>query len=291
MTRLGIGDALYATAVAFRRGGWPMALCLVLWIGVEFGNDVGQQLYDPFGRLFGVPAAQLADIDPGSAAGALRLAFIAKAGFHDLIACGFIAAMLRILLLGRLGPWGLGRDGFLRACAGVLLLNIAVAAITSGPPRLVNMVLSDMVMGNASALFAGALFVFFLLTGLFLSARLCLLFPSVALGRGLAVRRIWQTTSGNGLRLSFMILVTVLAYLFASGIFEVLLYPNYAFEGRPGLTALQAWFAVKDAVTGILALAFLLVLSAVAFARLTEFPAARIPGSGKTPKQLAEAFE
>lgn len=291
MIKLGIGDALQATFVAFWRGGWPMALCLILWIGVEFGNDVGQQQFNPFGRVFGVEADWLVEPLPWSVPGALGLAFMAMAGFHDLITCVFIAAMLRIVLLGRVGPWGVGRDGFLRACGGVLLVNVAVTAMTNGPPWLLSFVFVGSAMRSVPGVVIVALWILFILFVLYLSARLCLTYPSVAAGRGLAVRRNWRSSAGNGIRLSMVFLMALLAYLFASSIFEVLLYPTYLRDGRDGLTAMHLWIAGKDAIIGVLTLAFLLILSAVAFARLTEYPAVGIPGSSKTPKQLAEAFE
>lgn len=291
MIKLGIGDALHATFVALWRGGWPMALCLMLWIGAEFGNDIGQRHYDPFGRLFGVEAAWLMDYLPWNAGGARGLAFAAMAGFHDLISCGFIAAVLRLVMLGRVGPWGAGRDGFLRACGGVLLVNVAVTAGASGPPWLFGAVYTRFYSDSVAGPPVGILAILLILSTLYLAARLCPVFPGVAVGQGLALRRNWRSTAGNGIRLSVVFLMALLAYLFASSILEVLLYPSSLYDGSGDFTMLHWWIAAKNAIIDVLTLVFVLVMSAVAFARLREYPAAGIPGSSKSPEQLAEAFD
>ena len=288
MIKLGIGDAMHATFVALWRGGWPMALCLMLWIGVEFGNNVGQRHFDPFGRLFGVEAVWLMDFLPSSADGAQVLAFIAMAGFHDLITSVFIAAMLRIVLLGRIGPWGAVRDGLLRTYCGILLVSVAATALANGLPWLLGAIYGGTDSVHRSAPFVGILTV---ISVLYLSARLCPVFPSVAVGQGLALRRNWRSTAGNGIRLTVVFLMALLAYLFASSILEVLLYPSSLYDGSGDFTTLHWWIVAKNAIIDVLTLGVMLVLSAVAFARLREYPAAGIPGSSKSPEQLAEAFD
>ena len=50
-------------------------------------------------------------------------------------------------------------------------------------------------------------------------------------------------------------------------------------------------YAAKEIAQSLLITTFLMALSAVAFARLTGFPAVGVPGASKTPELLAEAFE
>ena len=269
-----------------------MLAVLVLWIGVEWVVLQTQWRINPFNWMMRAGADLEEAASSSSGMGALlQWAYVANAIIGDLARCLFLAALLRIVLLGRVGPWNLGRNGLLRSCGGVLLVSLAFTAMRTGPFQLFNE-LKQRFSGEAhGGLVEVGLVLMLALTLLYLCVRLCLLYPSVAVGRGWGVALSWRSTAGNGLRLTVLAIGVLLGYLIASGLFDVLVVQMIVMSEMDGLPGSGRLYLVKSAGAQVVLTTIFLTISAVAFARLTGYPAARIPGSSKSPEQLAEAFD
>ena len=292
MTKLGIGDLIRSASIALWRGGWPMLVCLTLWVGVECAIQQLQWRINPFNWMLRAgPEIEAAASSPSDTGTLLQWAYFANALIGDVARCTFIAAMLRIILLGRAGPWNLGRNGMLRACGGVLLVSFAFTAIRMVPFRLFNALFEPLLGDIRGGSIEVGLALLIGLTLLYLAIRLCLLYPSMAVGRGWGIARSWRSTAGNGVRLTVLAIGVLFGHLIASGIFDVLLVQLIVVSEADGLLGVGWPYMIKGAGTRVVLTTIFLALSAVAFARLTEYPATRIPGSSKSPEQLAEAFD
>lgn len=86
-------------------------------------------------------------------------------------------------------------------------------------------------------------------------------------------------------------LMVLVAYFIADTILEISVYGGFQFVDPDDPSALHWTIILRRALFVVFVPAYLMSLFAVVFARLTEYPAARIPGSSKTPEQLAEAFD
>lgn len=124
--------------------------------------------------------------------------------------------------------------------------------------------------------------------GVAITARFCLLYATASMGRGWQLRRCWRDAAGNGLRLFLMFLVINIPVLAIGKILENLVLASVP-DARSG--AGLAMLALLSAAKRVVASTILLALIAAAFARLTDFAAAGVPGAGRTSQQLAEAFE
>ena len=166
-----------------------------------------------------------------------------------------------------------------------------MTAVRTGPPWLFNALLGPSVLGDPFGLLEIGSALVFILGLLYLAARLCQVYPSMAVGRGWALARYWRLSAGNGIRLTMLIILVMIVYLIVNSVVEVVLY-RHIVSDDPFSWAPLGWFvAGKTAVARVLLTSILLAMAAVVFARLAEFPAARIPGSGRTPEELAQAFD
>lgn len=128
----------------------------------------------------------------------------------------------------------------------------------------------------------------FWLVGVAITARLCLLYATASMGHGWELRRCWRDAAGNGIRLFLMFLAINIPVLAIGKILEILML---AWVPDAGSGAGLAMLALLSAAKRVVASTILLALIAADFARLTDFPAAGVPGTGQTPAQLAEAFD
>lgn len=293
MIKLGMGEVIRSAFVALWRGGWPMLVCLTLWLGLELANQFWQLTYDPIGRMIaGDPASLVAEARGPGHRYLLHLPYnMATAIIGDLVSCVFIAAMLRLILIGQAGPWNLGRNGLVRSSGAVLLVSLAVTAFMKGPSWLLSVFVSGIWSGDplhlaeiGSSLLLGLIILFF-------AARLCPIYPSMAVGWGWGLRRYWRRSSGNGIRLTMVFVMVLVGYFIADTILEISVFRGFHVVDPDEPFALHWTVPLRRALFVVCVSACLLTLSAVAFARLTDYPAARIPGSSKTPEQLAEAFD
>lgn len=124
--------------------------------------------------------------------------------------------------------------------------------------------------------------------GVAITARLCLIYAVASMGQGWELRRSWRDAAGNGLRLFLVFLVINIPVLAIGEILENLVLASVSDAGSG---AGSAMLALLSATKRVVASTVLLALIAVVFARLTDFAAAGVPGTGRTPAQLAEAFE
>jgi len=287
-----MGDLIRSAFIGLGRGGWRAAACLVLWIGVEFANAIGQRLADPVGWLLGLDVMAVAGdaVLPASQQVSV-LTYLVGAGFQDLFSCVFIAALLRIILIGRAGPWRLGRCGLMRAAGAVLTVSLAATLILNGPSILFFAV-SDRFGADESQIGVRiAISFLFILVLICLAARLCLVYPSAAVGQGWDLRRNWQRTSGNGLRLSAVFVLLMLVFTIVSTFTDMAIY-RLTELNDPDPFSPWGWAVMTKVIANrIVIMTALLAVGAVAFTRLTEYPAARIPGSCQSPEQFAMAFE
>lgn len=298
--KLDIGDVFYSAGVALWRGGRPMAVCLVLWLVAEVAYSfVGRSYGTMAGLLFTEPVSRLLDVRSLDVPTYQLVTRTVSGVARDLLGCVFITAMLRIVLVGPKAVWGAGPGGFARAAGAILLASLAVTLAVNAM-RWLHTVLAD-ITGPAdwSGLAdAGASFLYVIVL-VYLTARLCLVFPSASVGRGWALARNLRRTADNSIRLSAVFAIVALVGVTASGLLEMVFYAYLFAIGGPsnGLFPPEGfpwlhWFLIaREIGVSVLTKVFLLTLSAVAYARLTEFPAAGIPAAGKTPEQLADAFE
>ncbi len=294
MNKLGMGDVMRSAFVALWRGGWPIIVCLALWVVAEIANDAWQRFFNPIGWMLGLRSidGEIIRFDPQRRYGyILGLTYLGYAAIGDIVRCAFMAAILRIILVGRVGPWGVGGFGLVRASGAVLLVNLAVTATRTGPPWMFNTVLGPSVLGEPFGIIEIGSGLGFILVLLYLAARLCQVYPSMAVGHGWGLARSWRSSAGNGIRLTVLIVLVLIVYLIANSIVEVTLYRQVLLDDPDTFTALNWMIAAKTAVARVLLTSILLAMAAVVFARLAEFPAAHIPGSGRTPEELAQAFD
>ena len=124
MIKLGMGDVMRSAFVALWRGGWPVVICLLLWAGAEVANYAWQRFYNPVGWVLGTVGGSSDIVRAGSDPGhgiRLGLSYLGYAAIGDILRCVFMAALLRLMLVGRAGPWGIGGYGLVRASGAVLL--------------------------------------------------------------------------------------------------------------------------------------------------------------------------
>lgn len=271
-----------------------MLVCLTFWLGAELANQTWQLTYDPIGRMFaGDPASAVAEPSrqgPGHRY-LLGLPYMTTAVLGDLVSCMFFAAVLRMVLIGQAGPWNLRRDGLARAGGAILLVNLAVTAFMEGPAWLLSVFVSGYRTGDAfNGVEVGSSLLFSLIL-LYLAARLCLVYPSMAVGRGWGLRRYWRLSSGNGIRLTIVFVMVLVGYFIADTVLEISVFRGFQIVDPDEPYEFHWTVPLRRALFGVCVPAYLLTLFAVVFARLTDYPAARIPGSGRTPEQLAKAFD
>ena len=288
--KLGMGDLIGSAVASLWRGGRPIALCLLLWAGAEFANGIARQTYDPGGwLLFAAPVSWVLDVQSLSSGVFFALKELIDSVLRDLVGCVFIAAMLRIILTGSAGASGAEPGGLARASGRVLLFSLAVTAAMSVPSWPVLAFADVNSPANETELIEIGLMLLFVVLLVFLAARLCLVYPGVAVGRGWSLRQNWRRTEGNGIRLSVVLAMLLVGVAIVDSVLDVFIFErSYELDDLPG----PGWLiAAKEVGELVSTTAFLMAISAVAFARLTEFPAVGVPGASKTPEQLAEAFE
>ena len=288
--RLGIWETVRSAAHSLWNGGRPLVLCLLLWFGAEFSYSIVQDAIDPALLLLSTgPLSWTLDTRSTGAALTLTSWLLVESSLRGLVDCVFVTAMLRIILIGKAGWLVFGRGGLARAAGAVLLAGVAVTLAVNGPLWLMIGIAEESVRtdgGGGTGLSWS--FIPFLLF-IYLTVRLCLVYPSAAIGRGWDLTRNWRRMAGNEFRLAgaFMV-VCILAYL-ANGVLEAFVFQHLrAAGGFPGL----GWFdAGKAGIKLVLIKMLLLALAAVAYTRLTDFPAIGVPGARGTPAQIAKTFE
>mgnify|MGYP001815427432 CR=1 FL=1 len=291
-TKLGIGDLMRSSALCLWRGGWPVAVCLALWAAVAGVYAVLLESYRPAARLVAAGFEWLGLDAQTQFESSFRVENFVLGLLDDLVGCVFVASLLRIILIGGAGIRG---AGFGRAAGGVLLVGLATTAATGalflGPEALGEIFGFALGFGPIRA----GITLLFSVMLLYLMARLSLVYPSVATGRGWALATNWRCTRGNGVRIAVVLaavlaVVVVADLLMEATIFRVPYAPDgdYDFES---MVRTQWGIVAKDVARSLLITAAPLVVSAVAFARLAGFPAAHVPGAARTPTQTAEVFE
>lgn len=267
-----------------------MVICLILWAGAEFAYVHVEKEFDSINRLIfsgAVPA--LMDLRSLKSGTVTALRETIDSGFRDVVGCVFVAAMLRIILVGKVGLNGADSGRLGRAVGGILFVSFAVTVALNAPFLLVNGFVDIDWQDDWSGLIKIGAPLVFIVAIVYLTARLCLIYPSVAIGQGLDLVRNWRRTAGNGIRMAAVFAMV----FFAVGAVETLLD---VFALGVAFTAVgSAWFApalvAKEVVLSVLTGAVVLALSAVAFTRLAGYPAAGVPGASKSPQQLAGAFD
>lgn len=281
--KLGVGDIIQSAALSLWRGGWPMSACLILWAGADFASRAFLIAVGPATEVF--PAESNIPVDE-LIGGFLR----------SLVGCVFVAAILRIILIGSVLGRPAGSGGLARASGAVLLVNLGLILAIDGPLWLVSegltLITWDRLMGLwmplARLIRPGIVFAV-IAAQLYVIARLCLLYPSAAIARGGFVLWAWRHTAGNGIRLT-----ALLAMVWVFTLTSVRLVDMTLFGGPfvPDVMAAETWgTAARETFERVAASAILLALSAVAYAKLTDYPATGVPGAGPTPVQLAKTFE
>lgn len=294
MIKLGMGDVMRSALVALWRCGWPMSVCLTFWLGAELANQTWQLAYDPIGRMFAGNPDSVAVEPSHQGLGhrfLLGLPYMATAVIGDLVSCVFIAAVLRMVLIGQAGPWNLRHDGLARSSGAILLVNLAVTVFMNGPAWLLSVFVSGYRTGDPFNLVEIGSSLLFSLFLLYLAARLCLVYPSMAVGRGWGLRRYWRRSSGNGIRLTIVFVMVLVGYFIADTVLEISVFQGFHDVDPDEPYEVHWTIPLRRALFSVCVPAYLLTLSAVAFARLTDYPAARIPGSGRTTEEFAETFD
>lgn len=288
--KLSMGDVMQSAAISLWRGGQPMALCLGLWAGAQLSFVLVRKAYDPVGYLIvNSDMWGLMDLRSLNSGTVFSLREMIDGGLQDLVGCVFVAAMLRIILIGKVGIRSAGQGGLARAAGGVFLLGLAVTTATNVLSVLANGLLDTSSRADWYGFMDIVAPLIFVVVLVYLAARLCLVYPSAAVGQGWVVARNWRRTAGNGIRMSVVFAMVLVGIAVADTLLDIFIF------GIPYGGARIEWLgtvlAAKEVVKSVLIGTSLLALSAVAFARLTEFPAIGVPGASKTPEQLAEAFE
>ncbi len=122
-----------------------------------------------------------------------------------------------------------------------------------------------------------------------LLARFGMTYRLCAIEMGIRPVAAWRLARGHVLRMTALLILLVLPYLLARWIANALLFDWYSLAqfGQEPIVGK----ALSDAVFMAVGLTILMVVFAVAYTRLAGFPAAGIPGSGRTPQQLADTFD
>ena len=287
--RLGIWETVRTAAHSLWSGGRPLAVCLLLWIAAEFSYSIVQDAIDPALLLLSTgPLSWTLDTRSTGAALTLTSWLLVESSLRGLVDCVFVTAMLRIILIGKARWLDLGPEGLARAAGAVLLAGLVVTVAVNGPLWLLIGIAEESVRTVGGGTGLSWSFVPFLLF-IYLTVRLCLVYPSAAIGRGWDLARNWRRMAGNEFRLAgaFMV-VCILAYV-ANAILEAFVLQHLRVaEGFSWL----GWFdAGKAGIKLVVIKMLLLALAAVAYTRLTDFPSIGVPGARGTPSQIAKTFE
>lgn len=279
MASLGIGTTFHQAfgALWLRRrvlgpiiGGWLVAEFLFLSGRRYFTQGIWPDIFD---RLWPATSEILA----------LDRAYVGHVVAevpHNLYGAVFVMLVMRVLLFGTPLP-GSGPGRVLgRAILSLFLFKMSMSLYYASSQWLA------LQAADGTAFPAWRTVIW--LIGAAVVARLCLIYPNAAMGRGWQLRRSWRDAAGNVFRLLGVYALAVLPGLaIGEGLETVVWLTAVDPAGSLALAALAMVAALERIAISVI----LLALFAVAFARLTGFQSVDMPGAERTPEQLAEAFD
>lgn len=199
---------------------------------------------------------------------------------HNLYGSVFVVLAMRIFLFATpLGPHEY-RATLARSVLAVFLFKYAIATY--------HLAWQWITFGFAGMIPYPIAWTIFWSIGVAIAARFCFLYATASMGRGWQLRRCWQDAAGNGVRLFLMFVAIDIPVLALGKVLETVVLVSTSDAGS-GLE--MAMLALLGAAKRVVASTVLLALIAAAFARLTDFPAAGVPGAGRVREKLVEAFE
>lgn len=204
---------------------------------------------------------------------------------RSLLGCGFAVLLLRLLLVGLPAGSGFGAAMFARSMSSILAFDMALT-MAYGTARQVAYRFVSTVPSWTWTIVTLAIW----LVAVWLGCRLCMVYANAALRRGWQLRQSWRKTAGCSLPL-FMVFGMVSAGSTIIGRLVDALLPVARDVVESAMPIGLAVLAIPDSMVYVAAHIMSLSLIAVVFARLTDYPAAGIPGAAPTPVQLAKTFE
>ena len=212
----------------------------------------------------------------------------------DAIRAVFVVLLLRTLLAP---PAGAGEQAKLGLIVPVLLIWVFEMAWTTvlfpidhGFTLAVARATTDgtadaATLGWFSALVRGLIFACFALV----MSKLCFVYPNATLRNALRPGRSWRDTDGLAARLFLLFVAIPIPFFMLHSVLTMVVFRYDAILESHHYVSLA--FLILNSVREVPVVIATLTVIAVAYVAATGHRAAAIPGAGRTPGQLAEAFD
>lgn len=213
---------------------------------------------------------------------------------RDVIRAVFVFLLLRTLLAPLAGAGGQAKAGLIVPVLLILVFEIAwttaLFPIEHGLTLAIVRAEADgsvdgPTTGFVSALMKGLIFACYALA----MSRLCFVYPNATLRSALGFGRSWRETGGLATRLFLLFIAIPIPFFVLHGLLMAVVFSSDMILESPRHVSLA--FLVLDSVQEIPAVMVTLAVIAVAYVAATGHAAAAIPGTSRTPGQLAEAFD
>lgn len=279
MARLGIGATFHQAFGALWLHRRIFGFLVLGWLAAEFIFQSGRRYFNSY--LLSDAIDWVSSVTTGlSASDWPYLFYLAGEVPHNAYGAVFVVLVMRVLLF----ETPIGQDE-LRATLGRAILSIFLFKMSVS---LFYVTWQWLVYNVAGGIALPLWRVVFWLVGTGIVSRICFIYPKAAMGRGWQLRQCWRDAAGNAVGLFMLFALVQLPAKAIGGVLEPLALQSVLYAG----VEFELWTrAFLNSLERIVASMILLALFAVAFARLTGYPAVGIPGTGRTPEQLAKVFE
>ena len=287
MIKLGMGDVMRSAFVALWIGRFPIIVCILSWIAAETLLTIVAETHD-IGRtvLFRLLAWGAFDFLQLSSQFFAALRKTVDTLPHHVVRALFMAALLRTVLTGPRSVVRLSAAGTAVSLFGVNLVWVFLFFLTEWLARSVEFPTSG--SGTEELVFFVAV-LSIALGYAWLLSRFSMIYPLSAARTGWRPVAAWRLARGHAIRLFALVILLLVPLGVARGVVESLPFPSVL--PAPFGDAQLVERAFGDAVFNCLSLAILMVVFAVAYTRLSGFPAVGVPGAERTPMQLADTFD
>lgn len=277
MAKLGIGATFQQAFGALWMQRRMFAFLLPGWLAAEFTFLGAKRYFDYYLKPDAI-GWMSSEIPAPSAMDWAYLFHLAAEVPHNLYGAVFVVLVMRVLLFCAPVGEGVLRSALGRSILAIFLFKMSIS-LFGGTLQWLGFNLSEVVAFPPWRALYSLIFV----AGV---SRFCFIYATAAMGRGWQWRQCWRDGGGNAVRL-FMLFAIVLLPLQASRP----VIDGLASQSVAGVDAGLLTAAFLRALERIVSSTILLAVVAAAFARLTGFPAAGVPGTGRTPAELAAAFD
>ncbi|NNG03261.1 MAG: hypothetical protein HKM95_04080 [Inquilinus sp.] len=288
---LSIGTTFRQATAALWRRRWTIGLIALCWVALQTALGAGRFYFGIVGLSDATEwiSTFVPGFEPTTYA---RIVDIVAAALGIVVGAPFAVLLIRLFFFDAplAGEPGAAKLPGSMAAVAVFesVLTIAFAVIVS----VVHFIAAPLV-GSAWAPVYFAIW----LTAVWVGSRFCLVYATAALGDGWQGMRSWRATSGHAVRLSVLFGVVLaveagVGQLAEAGIavlFEA--YRSVLLLSATNLRLTIVLIAFPASLVRIVFDMLLLALVAAIHARLSDRPAAGIPGAPRSAGQTAEVFD